>query len=221
MHRPLLRALPGIALALALFGGSSALYASSLLSPTDLASRGCILSDLNDIAGCQKGDQLIYLPPKFGNEQIPVLAAAFCDLRLSVVWTNGGLTCIYAGQRYTVKARDEIEAKKYRALYNEVKANPDGWLKTEDDEFWRVETQGTGIDIAAGVTVRVERAECEHDLQGEEVSRTDFEGVAEQKIMEKSIIEQLHAKEGATIEIVSPTKHSFLRCIVKKAATKN
>jgi hypothetical protein len=45
---------------------------------------------------CKPGQKVVFLPSRWGNEQLPILFAAVnCDLRYSVVLTNGGATCIY------------------------------------------------------------------------------------------------------------------------------
>lgn len=46
---------------------------------------------------CTAGQKVVFLPERWGNEQLPVLfAAAHCDLRYSVALTNGAVACIYA-----------------------------------------------------------------------------------------------------------------------------
>ncbi len=56
----------------------------------------CETNELAAPAHCKPGQRVVFLPSRFGNEQLPVLfAAANCDLRYSVVLTNGGVTCIY------------------------------------------------------------------------------------------------------------------------------
>ena len=45
---------------------------------------------------CKPGEKVVFLPKTFGNEQLPVyFAAVNCDLRYPVVWTTGGVTCIW------------------------------------------------------------------------------------------------------------------------------
>ena len=47
-------------------------------------------------ASCKAGQKVVFLPDRWGNEQLPVIFAAVnCDLRYSVVLTNGAVTCIY------------------------------------------------------------------------------------------------------------------------------
>ena len=56
----------------------------------------CETNELAAPAHCKPGQRVVFLPSRFGNEQLPVLfAAANCDLRYTVVLTNGGVTCIY------------------------------------------------------------------------------------------------------------------------------
>jgi hypothetical protein len=60
----------------------------------------CEIHDVADMTArnkCTPGQKIIFLPPTFGNEQLPILfAAANCDLRYEVVQTVGGVVCIFA-----------------------------------------------------------------------------------------------------------------------------
>jgi hypothetical protein len=56
---------------------------------------------------CKPGQKIAFLPAQFGNAQLPVyFAAANCDLRYSVVLTNGAVTCIFK----PIKAPAEAKA---------------------------------------------------------------------------------------------------------------
>jgi len=45
---------------------------------------------------CKTGQKVVFLPEKWGNEQLPILFAAVnCDLRYAVAMTMGAVTCIY------------------------------------------------------------------------------------------------------------------------------
>lgn len=45
---------------------------------------------------CSPGQKVIYLPTRWGNEQLPILFAAVnCDLQYAVVQSPGAVTCIY------------------------------------------------------------------------------------------------------------------------------
>jgi hypothetical protein len=47
-------------------------------------------------SACKPGQKVVFLPSRWGNEQLPIMFASVnCDLRYSVVLTNGGVTCIY------------------------------------------------------------------------------------------------------------------------------
>ena len=53
----------------------------------------------HDIAkqACIPGQKIVFLPSRWGNEQLPILFAAVnCDMRYSIALTNGGVACIYA-----------------------------------------------------------------------------------------------------------------------------
>ena len=47
-------------------------------------------------SACIPGQKVVFLPPTFGNEQLPIFFAALnCDLRYQVVHSRGAVTCIY------------------------------------------------------------------------------------------------------------------------------
>ena len=52
-----------------------------------------------DVASkCKKGQKVVYLPDRWGNEQLPILFSGInCDLRYGIVSNNGGVTCIFVG----------------------------------------------------------------------------------------------------------------------------
>lgn len=53
---------------------------------------------------CKDGDVFAFLPDVFGNEQLPVVAAAInCDFRYPIVQTKGGVSCIYKAGRQVPK----------------------------------------------------------------------------------------------------------------------
>lgn len=65
-------------------------------APADVASR------------CKQGQKVVFLPPSFGNQQLPVIFAAVnCDLRYAVAMTTGAVTCIYE----PIKPAEEAPAK--------------------------------------------------------------------------------------------------------------
>lgn len=52
------------------------------------------------VAQCQEGDVLLYTPPMFGNEQLPVTIAGYmCDFNHPIVWNVGGVSCIFTTAR--------------------------------------------------------------------------------------------------------------------------
>lgn len=62
-------------------------------------SQVCAVDDLKQESVakvCKPGQKIVYLPSIFGNKQLPVMFAAVnCDLRYTVVLTEGAVTCIY------------------------------------------------------------------------------------------------------------------------------
>ena len=53
----------------------------------------CQTSEISN--NCSAGDLITFTPNRWGNDQLPIFAAAtFCDFNLSIVYNNGGVTCI-------------------------------------------------------------------------------------------------------------------------------
>lgn len=179
------------------------------------APRICEATELYQIAGCNKGDQLVFTPGSWGNEQFPIWAARNCDLNKSAIWTKAGLTCIYAGPRERVSAGQMLNQKKYKPLYDQVAAKPDGWKKMDNGEYWRLSEQGAGSDITDGMSVRTEYAECEHTVSGEELGKGNYKNGSSFKVTKDHYIFMLNPKSGAIIEYVSPKEHTFLKVFKK------
>lgn len=56
-------------------------------------------------AMCKPGQKVVFMPPSWGNEQLPIVFAGLnCDLRYSVVSNNGGVTCIRVRRAPTAPA---------------------------------------------------------------------------------------------------------------------
>lgn len=75
-------------------GGNQTAQAPALPEPnqTDI----CQTDSVGIAANCKPGQKIVFLPRQFGNVQLPVIfAAANCDLRYSVVLTDGAVTCIF------------------------------------------------------------------------------------------------------------------------------
>ena len=59
-------------------------------------------------AACQPGQKIVFLPSRWGNEQLPILFVAVnCDMRYSIAMTNGGVVCIYAPMKPEEKSTGE------------------------------------------------------------------------------------------------------------------
>lgn len=76
------------------------------------ANRLCLAVSVEEIAACEKDDQIVFAPDYWGNEQQPILVARFCDLNKAVVWNNSGLTCIAAGKRESIFASELLKQKQ-------------------------------------------------------------------------------------------------------------
>jgi hypothetical protein len=62
----------------------------------DLLNGICIAQDLAKGISCQIGQRIMFLPPRFGNKQLPIMFAGFnCDFRYAIALTDGAVACIY------------------------------------------------------------------------------------------------------------------------------
>lgn len=60
----------------------------------------CVTSDVRVESGCQPGQRVVFMPNRWGNEQLPVMFAAMnCDLRYAIAMNNGGVTCVFLKAR--------------------------------------------------------------------------------------------------------------------------
>lgn len=156
--------------------------------------------------------------PSWGNEQLPVIAAASCDLRYPAVWTKGGVTCIYGGsERQTVNGKQEIAKRKYQGLYDKVNADPAGWLRTYDGEYWRVSQQGQDGPVKVGDWVRLDSALCNHDMTGKELGIGDYTFDASAQINESHYLYQVHPEYGTIVEVLRPYEHAFVKVTKSKS----
>jgi len=84
-------------------GGSGA---QSIALPEPSQTDICETNDVGVATNCKTGQKIVFLPAQFGNAQLPVyFAAANCDLRYSVVLTNGAVTCIFKPIKLTEEAK--------------------------------------------------------------------------------------------------------------------
>lgn len=64
-------------------------------SPVSAAPSLCFAFDVDSIGHCKKGDRLIFMPSRWGNDQLPIVVAGNnCDFDKAVVYNNGGVACI-------------------------------------------------------------------------------------------------------------------------------
>jgi hypothetical protein len=75
----------------------------------NIQKESCMFNELGKAStSCKEGQLAVFLPGSWGNEQYPILAASqFCDFRYQIVYNNGGVSCIYTGQRLEKKAEEK------------------------------------------------------------------------------------------------------------------
>ncbi|MFZ4878839.1 hypothetical protein ACL9RI_27460 [Janthinobacterium sp. Mn2066] len=80
---------------------------------TALSNHICEVSDVgaSALTACKDGDLFAFLPKSWGNEQLPIIAAAqSCDFNKAVVYNNGGVTCVFNGARLRAIVENERKA---------------------------------------------------------------------------------------------------------------
>jgi hypothetical protein len=84
----------------------STLFTLALAGCSDVRSASidqdslCTCSNQAQAAKCREGQLSFFQPATFGNEQLPLIAAAqYCDFRHQVMHTQGGVVCIYTARR--------------------------------------------------------------------------------------------------------------------------
>lgn len=186
-------------------------------------ARVCYVSDF-DTRGCVKGDELLYMPERWGNEQHPIeFIAKKCDFTKEIAWTKGGVTCVYAGPKDLVEAKDEVRRIAYSGIYNKVAKNPDGWYKADDGRFWKVVQKGTEGPMKTGDKVVLAYQSCEHDMGGREQASGEFVPDGEIEALTENhyvFMAQPEPTYGSIIEIVGPTQHGFVKVEKKKVRAK-
>lgn len=60
----------------------------------------CTFASESEATKCKAGQLAMFQPRSFGNEQLPVIAAAtFCNFNYQIVQTSGAVLCVFSGVR--------------------------------------------------------------------------------------------------------------------------
>lgn len=200
-----------------------------LLATVSAEARVCLVHDF-DMTGCQKGEQILFLPQKWGSEQLPIdFIATNCDLEKPFAHTNGAVTCFYSGpknfvdlakEREQKAANDALLAKQapYKALYEAALANPNEWMKIKSfggDWLVRLDKQklpnATGQKVKVGDRIAVYAKVCRHDPDGTEHLDPEFRFAGETDVPDdKAFFERMDTRDGMVFEFVSSTEHGFM-----------
>jgi len=80
-------------------------FAGMFDADTDIdQATACVTGDHQNAGDCKPGQKIMFAPARWGNEQLPIMAAVnLCDFRFEIVFTNGAVACIFAGVPETVK----------------------------------------------------------------------------------------------------------------------
>lgn len=179
-----------------------------------------------DLTGCRKGDEVLYMPNRWGNEQLPInFIAAVCDMSKQIAYNNSAVACIYAGPKNIVDVHQEVISATYKKLFDAVAAKPSGWMKVAESEYWRNFRDpsmfaGTGEKIKLGDGVEIASFLCEHSADGSEQRRVNPEppSVIDPLTESHFLWQSGTLEDGTIIEVVQPERHFYL--LVKKLTKK-
>ena len=182
------------------------------LSSSAVSAKVCSVSNF-DTSGCQPGDELMYLPGSWGNEQLPVeFVAKKCDLAKTVVWTKGGVTCIYVPNKEVVNGHEVTLKKSYEKLYKDAAGPFSSWTKMDNGSYWKIREQGKGAALKLGDKVHLQEKNCRHDPDGSEYPQDDYhDGGTIDKLTKDHYLYQIKANRGAIVEIIAETYHGYVK----------
>ncbi len=192
----------------------SSLAVALLLTSAAADARVCLVRDFNT-EFCRKGDDLLYMPAQWGNEQLPIeFIAKKCDSTHQISYTKGAVACVYAGPKEVFDATEAASRVPYQKLYDSVKSNPKGWYAANDGSYWRLtnDTLQKPADRTAkvGDTVAAYVSRCKHDRDGTEHPESYFEKTDEFALESTHYLYQVGPlKDGSIVEVVRPDEHVF------------
>lgn len=184
------------------------LFAACAAMAMTAQARVCAVSDFESVAGCEKGDEVLFTPESYNAEQLTLqFIARKCDLSKPVNRNSAGVVCVYAGNKEIVDGAKRLAKRRYQSVID--KAVKGKWLECANS-YWKKTEEGRGDEIEPGDIVVMETVECEHDANGKE---TEGRTVSQRRFaIEKGHCVYLtHPRSGARIERVSEGVHEFIR----------
>lgn len=170
-----------------------------------------------DVMGCEKGDELRYLPDRWGHEQLPLLfASENCDMNKAIIYNNSGVICTYAGRKELVDGKKLLTEKQYKKTYEMASSGGKEWMESDEGNFWRISKRVGTEPIKEGDRIQRSWTECEHNLATNTESRGKAETGKPYFVQKNSMPIALGANYGDELEVVSKTFHGF--ATYKKAA---
>mgnify|MGYP000849182311 CR=1 FL=1 len=205
----------------------SGVFAALLLANGIAEARVCLVRDF-DTSACRKGDDLLYMPPRWGNVQLPIEFIAYkCDSTRQISYTDGAVSCVYAGPKELYDVEEERKFAAYRSTYESVRKNPKGWFAASDGRFWRLDNTrslkgGSKAPVDLGDTIKTYAALCTHDFDGTEHLDDSYRFDAEFEVTPTHDIYRAgRLVDGTVLELVGPTQHLFVGVeLVKKKEPK-
>lgn len=200
----------------------SGVFAALLLANGIAEARVCLVRDF-DTSACRKGNDLLYMPRQWGNEQTPIeFIAYFCNTARQISYTKGAVACVYSGPKEVFDVNDERQRAAYQSVYESVRKNPKGWFAAADGRFWRINPvdflSGGSEHVEVGDTIKTYVAHCTHDFDGTEHLDDAYKFDSEFEVTPNhDIFRAGSLVDGTILEIVGPLQHLFVGVeLVKK-----
>lgn len=122
----------------------------------------CKVSNYFKAHGCAPGDIVAFLPPSWGNEQMPIsFIQDYCDFNEQIVMNKSGVICtvrapieIYSGDEKFDWNLNRPQREAWEKFYKEtVLAEGSEWVRVNDTMYKKVLSEGAGVQLQAPVKI--------------------------------------------------------------------
>lgn len=145
-----------------------ALFAGNLIA----AEKVCLVLNDEDAEFCTVGKPLVYLPSRFGNEQMPIhFSSLYCDPNKPIALTKGGVYCTFSGKKEFESAAalkiDKLQGIKrgaFSKLMREAQNPENGWTERSVG-YLKITQQGKGKKVEGNDVLQTEYWALDHNLE--------------------------------------------------------
>jgi hypothetical protein len=124
------------------------------------AKKLCTVSNYFKANGCAPGDFVAFLPPSFGNDQLPIsFIKDYCDFDEQIVMNRSGVICTVRSQIETYSGDEKFDwnlnrpqREAWEKFFKEtVLAADSQWVQVNDKMYKKVLREGPGVPLQAPV----------------------------------------------------------------------